>query len=447
LADREQIQEIVDAEVFPGASVREAGDFVLLARSGPLPGAADWSHAQANAASTGASEDGFIRSPMAVLWFDAAQRWHKYPGQVQVRVAGGRLVLCEEGVLRAVDVYTGRYMWEIEVPLGVKPLTDSDAREAVRYARHRQWGPEASLAPTTQLVAVEDAIYLSWGTQCLVYDPTTGAHVETIELPQDLQAPWANLRVYKDYLLGSSGPHLVCVKRRSGELVWRAKLARAALSLAVGGDKVFCAEVADARHGEDETQDGSMFALDLASGERLWQRKGGAPLRYSPALDLVVTPVAFYRGVDGQPLPRTSESPGERLVVQGGGLPKTGLPGVIAGHRLLTGDEQNLRVYEIPSGDPLGKPLSWTRRGCTGTRASRYLLTTRYRSNSAWIDLESGQITPFLGLRPGCSVNNNLYPANGVLNMPNLTAGCTCNFAPVSVGCVPAEAARCATEE
>jgi hypothetical protein len=205
--------------------------------------------------------------------------------------------------------------------------------------------------------------------------------------------------------------------------------------------------LADARHGEDEAQVGDTFALDIATGQRIWKRKGGAPLRYSPSLDLVVTPTAFYRGSDGEPLPRESKSQNKRLVVQGGGLPKTGLPGVIAGHRLLTGDEQNLRVYEIPSGEPLGKPLSWTRRGCTGTRASTHLLTTRYRSNSAWIDLESGEITPFLGVRPGCSVNNNLYPANGVLNMPNLTAGCTCNFAPVSIACVPAEVVQRATEE
>ncbi len=52
---------------------------------------------------------------MSVLWFDAAQRWHKYPGQNQVRVAGGRLVLYEKGLLRASDVYTGRKLWEVEL--------------------------------------------------------------------------------------------------------------------------------------------------------------------------------------------------------------------------------------------------------------------------------------------------------------------------------------------
>ena len=69
------------------------------------------------------------------------------------------------------------------------------------------------------------------------------------------------------------------------------------------------------------------------------------------------------------------------------------------------------------------------------------LIVQRLRgANSAWIDLANQEITSLLGVRPGCSVNNNLYPANGVLNMPNLTSGCTCNYAPVSMACIPASA-------
>ena len=438
LADRSRIEEIVQGETFHGASVREVGDFVLLTRSGALPGAADWSHAEANAASTGASRDEFIRSPMAILWFDAARRWHKYPGQVQVRVAGGRLVLFEEGVLRASDVYTGRKLWEVEVPFGAKPLSDPSAREAVRYARHRQWGPKASIPSNVELVVIDEAIYLSAGPSCLVFDPATGKATGQIDLSEDLKTPWAHLRVCGDCLVGSSGNHVVCVDRRTGKMQWRVETTRAALSLAVGGDKVFCAELTDPRRGEEETRDGSMFALNIATGERVWQREGGARLRYSPSLDIVVTPTGFYRGSDGEPLPRHSGSPPRRLVVQGKGLPERGLPGFIAGTKLLTGNEENLIVYDLPSGEPIGKPMKWTRRGCTATRASTNLLTTRYRANSAWIDLDTREITPLLGVRPGCGVNNNLYPANGVLNLPNLTAGCTCNYAPVSLACVPA---------
>jgi outer membrane protein assembly factor BamB len=261
LADRSRIEQIVQGDAFPGAQVRQDGELVLLVRSGPLPGAADWSHAEANAASTGAAEDDFIRPPMAVLWFDATQRWHKFPGQVQVRVADGRVILFEEGLLRASDVYTGRKLWEVEISVGLAPQSDPQARQAVRYARHRQWGPAPALPATAELVAIDDAIYLSDGTSCLVFDAATGQPNGSIDLPKDIETPWANLRVSGDFLVGSSGRHVLCMHRRTGELQWRIEAARAALSLAVGGDKVFCAEVADPRRGEDETRDGSLFAL------------------------------------------------------------------------------------------------------------------------------------------------------------------------------------------
>ncbi|MFW5693107.1 MAG: PQQ-binding-like beta-propeller repeat protein, partial [Thermoguttaceae bacterium] len=168
LAARNQMEDLVRNDAFAGATVREAGPFVLLARSGPLPGAADWSHAGANAANTGASEDDFVRSPKDILWFDASRRWHKYPGQIEVRVAGGRVVLLEEGLLRASDVYTGRSLWEVAVPVGVEPLADPLARDAARRTRQTQWGPPPSLSPATQLIALEDRIYLSDGTCCVV---------------------------------------------------------------------------------------------------------------------------------------------------------------------------------------------------------------------------------------------------------------------------------------
>jgi hypothetical protein len=95
-------------------------------------------------------------------------------------------------------------------------------------------------------------------------------------------------------------------------------------------------------------------------------------------------------------------------------------------------------LYDLTTAEQLGDSMKCVRRGCTNVRASTNMVTTRYRSNSAWIDLDTCEITAFFGIRPGCQTNNNLYPANGVMNMPNLTAGCTCNFAPASVACVPA---------
>jgi outer membrane protein assembly factor BamB len=292
------------------------------------------------------------------------------------------------------------------------------------------------------LVVLEDAIYLSAGTECFVFNPASGENTGCIGLPQDLSQPWQNVRVSGRYLVGSSGANVVCVDRYSGKLLWQFETDRPSLQLVAGGNKVFVAELTDPRRGEDGTRDGRLLAIDIATGRQLWRQPGGDSLRYSPLLDIVVTPTALYQAGDGQPLPWDFEGNAKRLVVQGNGLPKPGLPGLVTGSKLLTGNDDNLTVYELTTGDTIGNTLKWARRGCTGTRASTHLLTTRFRGNSAWIDLESREITPLLGVRPGCGVNNNLYPANGVLNIPNLTAGCTCNYAPVSAACVPASVVR-----
>ncbi len=439
LADRARIEQLVANEAFPGAAIRQAGEFVLLARQGSLPGAGDWSHSQADAANSGAAQDDFIRSPMSLLWFDASQRWHKFPGQAEVRFAGGRMILLDEAALQALDVYTGRELWELDVTVDLEPLDDPAARDAVRRTRHLQWGPSPTLPPTTELVAVEDALYLSQDTLCRVLDPATGQVVRQIELPEGLETPWSRLRVQGDYLLGTSGPHLLCFDRHTGQLQWRLEADRTALSLAVSGERVFLAELAHVRRGEDEATDGSTRALQLETGELLWQRPGGTALRYHQELDLLVTAIGFYNANDGQPINVTGE---RRFIVQGGGLPEAGRTGYLAGEGIVTGSDDTLEVYAVPAGEAVGDSLKWFRRGCTGTRASRHLVTTRYRSNSAWIDLASREITPMLGIRPGCRNNNNLYPANGVLNMPNLTAGCTCNFFPTSMAAARADAIR-----
>jgi outer membrane protein assembly factor BamB len=441
LSDRKRTEQIIRNEAFPGAHVQEVGGFVLLTRPGSLPGVADWSHAQANAAETGASQDEFIRSPMTVLWFDAAERWHKFPGQLQIRVAGGRLVLLEDDMLQASDVYTGRKLWQVKSPLPAKPSVVQDTREAIRYAKHRQWGPAPSLASTTQMIVIEDGIYLSAGRRCYVVDPASGQTIGQIDLPEDLDTPWANLRIDGNNLVGSSGNHILCVDRRTSELRWRIETTHAALSLAVGKGKVFCAELILPKKDQDKSNNHSMFALNIDSGERVWQKPGGVRLRYSDSLDIVVTPTGFYRGSDGESLPWQADTP-ERLVFKAQGLPKEGVPGIITGDTLLTGNEQSLDFYTLPSGERSGETLTWNRRGCTGLRFSTHLVTTRYFGNSAWIDLNSRTITPLLGVRPACRVNNNLYPANGVLSMPNLTAGCTCNYTPISTACIPVDVAR-----
>jgi outer membrane protein assembly factor BamB len=170
------------------------------------------------------------------------------------------------------------------------------------------------------------------------------------------------------------------------------------------------------RRGETD-DDGKTRALDITTGELLWEMASGSEIRYSQSHDLLVTANGVYSGSDGSQ-------------VRAGGS-----SAAIVGDRLVVGGDDTFRMHDLLSGDPLGDELTWIRRGCTSLRASGSLLTTRFRGNAAFVDLESRNITSLWGVRSACS--NNLFPANGVLNVPNLSGGCTCNYTPASQAFVP----------
>lgn len=405
-AQRDAVAGQVAESRLAGATARAAGDWLLISRAGPLPGAADWSHAEADAANTGASEDAFVKAPLDLLWFDTPPRWVRTPGATLVRITGGRMFLKAQR-LRAVDVFTGRTLWETSPPF--------------------------SHSPNDQMVAAEDAIYLTGGKTCCVLDPATGREVARIELPSGLTAPWSNLRVWKDFLVGQSGQHLVCVNRLSGQVTWQFQCGRPHLSVAVGGGKVFCAELLLKRRGESETQESKTRALDLATGKVLWEMPGGSEVRYSPTLDLVVMSSGIYRANDGTRVAGLPEATGPAEQPKPENAPK---PLFVVGQTLLMGTAESFAIHELPTGRPSGHTTVWVRRGCTIPRASANLLTTRFRGNAACIDLATRQIVPFWNVRAACS--NNLFPADGLLNMPSLTGGCTCNYLPVSQAFAPA---------
>jgi len=406
VAERETLDRRLAEHPLAGAAVRQTGDWVLLSREGPLPGSADWSHAEANAAGTGASEDQFIRAPFDLLWFDTPRRWFRTPGSTLVRVSEGR-VLVKADRLQAIDVYTGRKLWE--TPLA-SPHNAND-----------------------QFVAVPGAIYLTSGTTCLVLDPGTGRTTREIKLPEGLTDAWSNVRVWQDYLVAQSGRQLACLNRNNGQLIWKSECRQPALSVAVGGGKVFCAELVNPRRGESPQADAATRALDIATGRELWQVPGGSEIRYSGALDAVVTSTSVYRAEDGSKLAGLPEVDMTDPNVRPQNLPK---PQLVVGQELLFGTAENLALYDLATGGRDGEPFLWTRRGCTIPRASSHLITTRVRGNAACIDLESREIVPLWNVRAACS--NNLFPADGVLNVPSMTGGCTCNYIPVSQAFVPA---------
>jgi outer membrane protein assembly factor BamB len=281
------------------------------------------------------------------------------------------------------------------------------------------------------LVATPKVLYATGGKLCLVLDPATGEEMRRIELPEELPGAWRNLRCWKDYLVSTNGRFLLCVNRHTGEILWHNECNRLTLSVAVGGGRVYCAELLNLRRGEAEEAAVKTRAFDVRSGKILWEIASGSKVLYSEPLDLLVTAGGIYHGKSGElhkPLP---------------GLPKpvdgrrTSGPGplFVIGNKLLWGTVESFVVYNLQTGDREGDRTAWVRRGCTTIRASEHIVTTRVRANAAYIDLNSREATSLWNIRPACL--NNLYPADGVLNAPNVVGGCTCNYTHASQAYAP----------
>ena len=391
-AGRNAFVEQATAAELPGGAVRQTEPFVLVSRQGALPEAANWSHDGANAANTGASQDRFLKPPLARLWFDGSFRWFRTPGTTTVRITHGRVFIKSQR-LQAVDVYTGRHLWEAALP----PFHN----------------------PGGEIVAVDDAVYLTAGQSCLVLDPATGTRTGRIDLPAEVAGRWSHVRVAGDLLVGAAGKHLLCIDRRSGRVLWRKQRERNIGCIALGGGKVFCADVVTKRRGEPQPDLSGVTAgaFDASSGELLWEITGASELRYNEPLDLLVTSGGVYRAKDGTR------------------IWNPGAPWPVTGDKLLSGNSDRFLTYDLLTGTKTSEDLRWNRRGCTSLRAGATLLTTRFQGNAAYVDLASGQITSIWNVRAACS--NNLFPANGVLNLPNLSGGCTCNYMPISQALVP----------
>ncbi len=399
LLDFEALPTVVKGNL-PGCVLRRGGEFGLLSRNGPLPGAGSWTHEGADAANTGASDEHGLNGPLKILWFGGTERWLRMPGGATIRVAGGRMFLLNDRLV-ALDVFTGRRLWEYRLP-------------PTRYL------------PSQEMVVVDDAVYVPHERSCLVLDPETGSSKASIEIPAELagrtRAGWSRICIGGEVLVGAVGKTVIAAHRRDGRLLWQRPCEYAPQSLAIGGGRVYCAIAPRLGWDALTTGDGTAactVALDLTSGECLWQIDEATAVRYSATHDLLVTSRGIYRGRDGT-LVRGLED-----------------PSFLAGSTLVSETPEFLTACDLVTGQESLESVTWNRRGCTTLRASASMVTTRYGGNAAWIDLDDGQITPLGNVRAGCS--NNLIPADGLLNIPDVTGGCDCNYLPTSFALAPGQ--------
>ena len=175
------------------------GEFLMVRRVGALPGAASWTHQNADAANSLVSRDSRVQAPLGLLWFggppnDPVLPRHGHGPTPQV--AGGRLFIEGRDMLRAVDVYTGRLLWERSLP-GLGTFHD--------YTGHQPGANEIG----SNYVSTPDTIYAVLPDGCRLLDPATGKTKRRFMLPAGPSGDrpgWGFVAVHGDLLLATAMP-------------------------------------------------------------------------------------------------------------------------------------------------------------------------------------------------------------------------------------------------
>lgn len=203
LKDRGHFLKLIGELGLANAKVKESSGQVTLSREGALPGSANWTHEHADAANTRVSKDQMVKAPLGILWFGGSSNEGILPRHghgPQPQVVDGRLIIEGTDMLRAMDIYTGRVLWEASLP-GIGKMYNNLAHQ-----------PGAN-ATGSNFISMPDGIYVVQGKNCFRLDVATGKKVAEFQLPVAPGAKeppsWGYINVFEDYLVGGADPLVV----------------------------------------------------------------------------------------------------------------------------------------------------------------------------------------------------------------------------------------------
>ncbi len=457
LADKTftQLSDTVASKQLPQAVLKQQDGLTLLSRVGALRGAADWTHEYGDASNTLMSRDELVKAPLGVLWFGGPAGhgdlfYNRHHWGPSMAVIDGRMFLQGPGKLTAVDVYTGRIIWQVPV---------KETKENNLGRRGNDF--EKKLAGH-HFLAVKDGIYLVDGKKsCLRIDPVTGKTLATLKLPNP-DDNWGRIRVHGDLLLtsafristkigkkyGQLPLELVAMNRHTGKVIWKHEAELSFPVVSLSGDKIYVFDGALENFYTDWKRRGKIpqalekryiMAIDVKTGKKLWKHPTdvvGTWLSYSGKNDVLLitnrNSISAFRGKNGSELWKKYAT-GQGFK----GHPENLWDKIIVWNDQILDQRGPGKAYKLETGEPIirtnpitGKPIPWefTKSGhhCNYAIASPHLMTFRAAS-AGFCDIDSTNTSRLDGFRSGC--RNSLIPANGVLNSPNMAHGCSCGYA------------------
>jgi outer membrane protein assembly factor BamB len=180
----------------PGSKITSSGNLIMLTRAGPLTDSADWTHQYSDSANTVMSRDKRVKAPLGLLWFGGPSNDKILPRHghgPSPQVVGGRLFIEGRDMLRAVDVYTGRLLWE------------RDFTDLGKYYDNTDHQPGANEIGSNY-VSVSDGVYVVYGDKIHVLDPATGRTSKEFSMPHEDRPRWGTIAVWEDILLATASP-------------------------------------------------------------------------------------------------------------------------------------------------------------------------------------------------------------------------------------------------
>ncbi len=137
-----------------------------------------------------------LKAPLGLLWFGGPPNDKVLPRHGHgpaPQVVDGRLFIEGRNMLRAVDVYTGRLLWERQF---------EDLGKFYDNTSHQPGANEIG----SNYVTMHDALYVVYGQTIHVLDPATGITTREFSLDGEDRPNWGTILVCEDLLLATASP-------------------------------------------------------------------------------------------------------------------------------------------------------------------------------------------------------------------------------------------------
>jgi outer membrane protein assembly factor BamB len=466
------------------ARIETDGGWSRLVRAA-LPGAGAWSHQYGSATNTSSNDDQRIKGGLGVLWYGdpgPGKMVNRHNGAVGPLSVNGRLFIQGEESVMAFDAYNGRQLWEVKNPGAIRTgvynarepgnmAASNDALFMLLDEKCIQFDAASGKIVRTFAVPGTDADKeLQWGYIAYQDGLLYGTATKRVAKAAEAARRGAKVAISTD--------EIFAYEVESGALKWSHQGQYIShVSIAIGDGHVFFIDSSLTPEQREELlrQDKTDLAKLTGKAQKIAEERiKKADLRLAVALDAATGRQLWEKPVDVTDCSEIGIGGGGlTLMYQNGHLVLGGananghywqqfLAGEFSRRRLVVLDsnsgeklwakDANYRhrpiiigndiiaepwAYDLYSGaqktrtHPLtGEQTPWmfARPGhhCGAISATPNMMFFRSKS-TAYYNLDNDQGTQhFAGQRLGCWINT--IPANGLVMIPEASAGCVCLF-------------------